>query len=95
MLISLSDVTLTADIVALRALLDNVRAALAAFSERKLLGPTAGPAIALQTSPGFLAWIEHAADWELHRGRGRDFNMRPPNAALAPAGGSWCRGGHS
>jgi len=32
-----------------------------------------------------LAWIEHAADWELHRRSGLDFPLQPPDAAIDPS----------
>lgn len=41
----------------------------------------AGP----QTAPGLLAWIEHAADWELHRRGGLDFPLQPPDEAIDPS----------
>ena len=38
-----------------------------------------------QTAPGLLAWIEHAADWEINRRRGLDFPLLPPVAAIDPS----------
>jgi hypothetical protein len=35
-----------------------------------------------QITPGLLAWIEHAADWEVNRRRGLDFPLQPPDAAI-------------
>ena len=37
-----------------------------------------------QIAPGLLAWIEHAADWELNRHRGLDFPLQPPDAPIPP-----------
>lgn len=38
-----------------------------------------------QTAPSLLAWIEHAADWELQRRGGLDFPLQPPAAAIDPS----------
>lgn len=32
-----------------------------------------------------LAWIEHAADWEVNRRKGFDFNLQPPDEAIDPS----------
>lgn len=37
-----------------------------------------------QFTPGLLARLEHAADWERHRRAGMDFPLQPPNAAIPP-----------
>ena len=33
-------------------------------------------------SPALLAWIEHAADWELQRRKGFDFRLAPVDEAI-------------
>ena len=33
-----------------------------------------------------LAWIEHAADWELKRHAGLDYQLQPPEAAIRCSG---------
>ena len=38
-----------------------------------------------QIAPGLLAWIEHAADWEVNRRRGVDWPLQPPEAAIDPS----------
>jgi hypothetical protein len=37
-----------------------------------------------QVAPGFLAWLDAAFDWELHRRQGQDCAPRPPALAIAP-----------
>ena len=37
-----------------------------------------------QVAPGLLAWIEHAADWELHRRGRHEFPLNRPGAAIPP-----------
>jgi hypothetical protein len=37
-----------------------------------------------QIAPGLLAWIEHAAVWELNRRRGVAIPLQPPVAAIPP-----------
>jgi hypothetical protein len=37
-----------------------------------------------QTAPCLLAWIEHAAVWELNRRRGVAIPLQPPVAAIPP-----------
>ena len=34
---------------------------------------------------GLLVWIEGACDWEIDRRRGRDYDLRPPEAAIDPS----------
>jgi hypothetical protein len=34
------------------------------------------------SSPALLAWIEHAADWELQRRKGFDFRLAPVDEAI-------------
>jgi hypothetical protein len=34
------------------------------------------------TATGLLAWIEHAADWEVNRRKGFDFRLAPPDEVV-------------
>ncbi len=36
-------------------------------------------------SISLLAWIEHAADWEVNRRKGFDFHLEPPDEAIDPS----------
>lgn len=62
----------------------NFAAALAELSDGELHALIATANGGPQTAPGLLAWIEHAADWELHRRAGRDYALQPPAAAIDP-----------
>ena len=44
-----------------------IRVALAELGDDELRALIATAIGGPQTAPGLLAWIEHAADWELHR----------------------------
>lgn len=37
-----------------------------------------------QIAPGLLAWIEHAADWEIRRRERHEFPLKRPDAAIPP-----------
>ena len=36
-------------------------------------------------SPALLAWVEHAADWEMQRRKGFDFRLAPVDEAIDPS----------
>ena len=38
----------------------------------------------LLVAAGLLSWVEHVADWELHRRAGLDFPLQLPDAAIPP-----------
>ena len=38
-----------------------------------------------QVAPGFLAWLEHLTDWEVHRRTGKEFYLQGPGAAIDPS----------
>jgi len=65
--------------------LDGIRAALAAIGDDELRALIATANGGPQAAPGLLAWIEHVADWELHRRGGLDFPLQPPAAAIDPS----------
>ena len=64
--------------------LEGIRAALAELGDDELHALIATANGGPQTAR-LLAWIEHAADWELHRRAGLDFPLQPPAAAIDPS----------
>ena len=64
--------------------LSPVKAALVELTDAELRALCAATYEAPQVAPGLLAWLEHAADWELHRRNGLDFRLQPPEAAIPP-----------
>lgn len=69
---------------AMDAELRAVAAALAALTDAELLALICAANGSLQAAPGFLAWVEHVADWETRRRAGLDFVLQPPDAAIDP-----------
>ena len=65
--------------------LDSIRTTLAELTDGELRALIATANGGPQAAPGLLAWIEHAADWELHRRSGLDFPLQPPEAAIDPS----------
>src|SRR5664279_2294587 len=61
-----------------------VTAALRGLSESELRALIDATNRVSQVAPGLLAWIEHAADWELHRRQRREFSLNGPAAAIPP-----------
>jgi hypothetical protein len=62
-----------------------VKAALTELSDpelRVLIATTYGVP---QNTPGLLAWIDSACDWELNRRGGFDYPLQPPEAAIDPS----------
>jgi hypothetical protein len=70
------------------ATLRPITAALAELRDRELRGLIAAANRVPQVAPGFVAWIEHATDWEIHQRRGRDFYLQSPGAAIDPSEGA-------
>ena len=60
-------------------------AALAELGDDELHTLIATTNAAPQVAPGFLAWLEHVADWELRRRAGLDFPLQSPDAAIDPS----------
>lgn len=60
------------------------RAALAKMTDEELDALQLAAETAPQLSPGLLAFLAHACDWEVHRRRGRHFAMNGPHAAIGP-----------
>ena len=58
--------------------------ALAELDERELAALIEATNSVPQIAPGLLAWIEHAADWELNRRQGLEHRLLPPEAAIPP-----------
>jgi hypothetical protein len=56
--------------------------ALAALTDDELRALIATVSDRAQTTPGLLAWVEYAADWEQHRRSGLNNPLQPPNAAI-------------
>ena len=65
--------------------LQRIVAALAKLTDAKLSALIATASSGPQTARGLLAWIEHGADWELHRREGLDYPLQPPSAAIDPS----------
>ena len=65
-------------------LLTGVRTVLADLNSDELEILFATPLIGGAASTGLLAWIEHAADWELSRRKGFDFHLTSPDEAIDP-----------
>lgn len=70
---------------AMEAELRPVAAALAALTDAELLALICAANGSPRAAPGFLAWLEHAADWETCRRAGLDFVLQAPDAAIDPA----------
>ena len=64
--------------------LQAIKAALVALDDAELGALIDATNGVPQTPPGFLAWLEHTADWEQHRRTGLDFPLQPPEAAIPP-----------
>src|SRR5438093_469672 len=60
----------------------NLSLALAALSDRELLGLRAGVASAPDAVPGLVAWIEHVVDWEIARRANRYYQLQGPRAGM-------------
>src|SRR4051794_32782676 len=56
--------------------------ALAALSDRALLGLPVAIAGAPDAVPGLVAWIEHAMDWETMRRAGHYYPLRGPRLSI-------------
>ena len=67
------------------ATLQPIATALAELSDDELHALIATANGGPQAAPGLLAWIEHAADWELRRRDGLDFPLQTPDAAIDPS----------
>ena len=65
-------------------LLDDAHTALAALTSDDLEVLFAVSLSRMAGTPGLLAWLEHAADWEMNRLRGFDFRLAPPEEAIDP-----------
>jgi hypothetical protein len=63
-------------------LLADLATALAALSERELLGLRAALDGSPNVVPGLLAWLEHAVGWEMDRRTGAIYSLRDPHAAI-------------
>jgi hypothetical protein len=66
-------------------LLADARTALSDLSPDELDVLFATAQIGPATATGLLAWIEHAADWELNRRKGFDFRLALPEEAIDPS----------
>ena len=65
-------------------LLTDVRRILADLSSDELEVLLATPQLCPPPSTGLLAWVEHAADWELNRRKRFDFRLAAPEEAIDP-----------
>ena len=63
----------------------DVRAALAVLAVEEVEVLLAISQLRPARSPALLAWIEHAADWELQRRKGFDFRLASPDEAVDPS----------
>jgi hypothetical protein len=61
-----------------------LKMALRELSEAELNALIAATNNVNQIAPGLLAWIEHVADWELHRRAQSNFALNGPLAAIPP-----------
>ena len=70
--------------------LQPIVSALADLTDNELHTLIASVNQAPQLVPGLLAWIEHAADWELRQRHGEEIPLQPPEAAIEPSEKSAC-----
>jgi len=75
MLLPPQNATMDADVTA-------IKTALADISDTELAALIAATYGVPQISPGLLAWMDSAAEWELARQRDFDFPLQPPEAAI-------------
>ncbi len=64
--------------------LDPVKAALPDLTDAELESPMAAPYDVPKVTYGLLIWIEGTCDLEQNRGRGFDYTLPPPEAAIDP-----------
>ena len=65
--------------------LADVRGVLAELADDELEVLFATSWLRPATCMALLAWIEHAADWEVNRRKGFDFHLEPPDEAIDPS----------
>ena len=68
--------------------LEPVAAALSNLEENELRALVVAANELVLMAAGLLSWIEHIADWELHRRSGLQFPLQPPEAAIPPEEGA-------
>ena len=69
---------------AMDADLTAIKAALAEFSDTEFHALIAATNGAPPVAYGLLVWIEGAADWELNRRAGHEYELLPPEVAIDP-----------
>jgi hypothetical protein len=62
--------------------LARMRTALAALSDRELFSLRAAAEEAMAFAPSLLAWLEHAAGWEIDRREQQDYVLRVPSESI-------------